>query len=130
MDSYHRRHTISLPLDKELEAEWTDNGEALLQPRPLKASWALLLARLSETQTTTFAVLEELVASPRDACSRLVASPPHLETWEISDNPDSLLVDAAKETQREPLSGTHASTAVVIKWHDEPNGPMSVSKSQ
>ncbi|KAJ5517741.1 hypothetical protein N7453_000163 [Penicillium expansum] len=126
MDSYHRRHTISLPLDKELEAEWTDNGEALLQPRPLKASWALLLARLSETQTTTFAVLEELVASPRDACSRLVASPPHLETWEISDNPDSLLVDAAKETQREPLSGTHASTAVVIKWHDEPNGPMSL----
>lgn len=130
MDSYHGRHTISLPLGKELEAKWTDNGEALLQPHLLKASWALLLGRLSETQTTTFAVSEQLVAPPRDACSKLVAASPHLETWEISDSPDSLLVDAAKETHREPLSGTQTSTGVVIRWHDEPNGPTSVSKSR
>ncbi|KAF7521305.1 hypothetical protein PCG10_008406 [Penicillium crustosum] len=127
MDTYNGYHTISLPLRKELEAEWTENGQALLQPHLLKASWALLHGRLSETQTATFAVLEQLVAPLRDACSMLVVSPAHLETWEISDSPDSLLVDAAKETQREPLAGTQASTAVVIRWHNEPKGPTSVS---
>lgn len=129
MDTYDGYHTISLPLRKELEAEWTKNGQALLQPHLLKASWALLHGRLSETQTATFAVLEQLVAPLRDAYSMLVVSPAHLETWEISDSPDSLLVDAAKETQREPLAGTQASTAVVIRWHNEPKGPTSVSRS-
>ncbi|CAG8900395.1 unnamed protein product [Penicillium egyptiacum] len=123
MDSYHGRHTISFPLGKELEAEWTDNGEALRRSHLLKASWALLLGRLSETHTTTFAVLEQLVAPPRDACSKLVTSSPHLETWEISDSLDSFLADAAKEKHRGPLLGTETSTAVVIRWHDEPNGP-------
>ncbi|KAJ5829834.1 uncharacterized protein N7525_008087 [Penicillium rubens] len=126
MDSYLGRDTISFPLSKELEAEWTDNGEVLLRSHLLKACWALLLGRLSETHTITFAVLEQLVAPPRDACSKLVASSPHLETWQISDRPDSLLVDAAKETHREPLSGTQTSTAVVIRWHDELNGPTSL----
>ena len=130
MDSYLGRDTISFPLSKELEAEWTDNGEVLLRSHLLKACWALLLGRLSETHTITFAVLEQLVAPPRDACSKLVASSPHLETWQISDRPDSLLVDAAKETHREPLSGTQTSTAVVIRWHDELNGPTSVSSSR
>ena len=126
MDSYHGRHNISIPLGKELEVKCTDNGV----PHLLKASWALLLARLSETQTTTFAVLEQPAVPQGDPCSKLVASPPHLETWEISDSPDSLLVDAAKESHREPLSGTQPSTGVVISWHDEPNGPALVSRSQ
>lgn len=125
MDSYHGRHSISIPLGKELEVKCTDNGV----PHFLKASWALLLARLSETQTTTFAVLEQPVV-PRDACSKLVASSSHLETWEISDNPDILLVDAAKEKHREPLSGTQTSTGVVIRWHDAPNSPTSVRRTR
>ena len=129
MDSYHGRHVISFPLSKALDAEWTANGEVLLQSHLLKASWALLLGRLSETRTTTFAVLEQLVAPPRDACSKLVASSPHLETWEISHSPDSLLVDAVKEKHKEPLSGTQTPTAVVIRWHGESNGPTSVSGS-
>ncbi|CAG7947155.1 unnamed protein product [Penicillium nalgiovense] len=123
MDSRFGRHAISFPLSKELEAEWTENGEVLLRTQLLKASWALFLGRLSEKRTITFAVLEQLVAPPRDACSKLVASSPHLESWEISDSPDSPLVDAAKETHREPLSGIQTWTAVVIRWHDEPNGP-------
>jgi hypothetical protein len=130
MCSYHDRHTISLALDKEVEGVWSDNGEPLLQSRPLKASWAILLGRLSETQTTTFAVLEQPAVPQGDSCSKLVASPPHLETWEISDSPGSLLVDAAKESHREPLSGTQPSTGVVISWHDEPNGRALVSRSQ
>ncbi|KAJ5365909.1 AMP-dependent synthetase/ligase [Penicillium concentricum] len=124
MGSYRDHHTISVPLDKEVEAAWTDNGEGLLQPHHLKASWALLLGRLSETQTTTFAVLEQLAVPPSDACSSLVALDPHLETWEISDSQDGLLVDAAKERHRAPLSGTQASTGVVIRWRDERNGPI------
>ncbi|CAI7601318.1 unnamed protein product [Penicillium glandicola] len=127
MGSHHDRHVISLGLGEELEARWTDDGESLVQPRLLKASWALVLARLSETQKTTFGVLEQLADPPMDACSKLVVSAPHLETWEISDSPESLLVDAAKETHREPLSGTQASTGVIIKWHDEPNTPTSFS---
>ncbi|KAJ5837051.1 AMP-dependent synthetase/ligase [Penicillium robsamsonii] len=123
MGSYHDHHIISLLLAKEVEAAWTDNDEALLQAHHLKASWALLLGRLSETPTTTFAVLEQPAVPPSDACSKLVPSVPHLETWEISDSPDSLLVDVAKQKQREPLPGTQPSTGVVIRWHDEPNGP-------
>ncbi|KAJ5442977.1 AMP-dependent synthetase/ligase [Penicillium cf. griseofulvum] len=121
MCSYHDRHTISIPLDKKVEAVWTDSGEALLQSHPLKASWALLLGRLSETQTATFAVLEQ--PAQGDSRSKLVASPPHLETWEISDSPGSLLVDAAKESHREPLLRTQPSTGVVIRRHDESNYP-------
>ncbi|KAJ5958098.1 AMP-dependent synthetase/ligase [Penicillium vulpinum] len=125
MGSYHDHHTISLPLSGELEAGWTGNGEALFQPHLFKASWALLLSRLSETHTTIFAVLEQLPVPPSETCSKSVFSPPHLETWEISDKPDSLLVDAAKERHCGPLSGTQPSTGVVIRWHDELNDPIS-----
>ncbi|KAJ5165579.1 AMP-dependent synthetase/ligase [Penicillium coprophilum] len=121
MGRHHDHHNISLPLDKEVEAAWTDNGDALIQPHHLKASWAVLLGRLSEAQTTTFAVLEQSAIPPGNVCSRIAASAGHLETWEMSESSDRPLVDAAKEVYREPLTETQASTGVAIRWDEELN---------
>ncbi|KAJ5795254.1 hypothetical protein N7457_001853 [Penicillium paradoxum] len=120
MCSYHDHHTISLSLDKQVEARWTKNGKYLPQPHPLKASCALLFGRIMETHTTTFAVVEQLVPPPRNDCLKKVV-PPQLETWAISECPRSLLIDAAKEKRREPLSGTEVQTAVFIRWHSQPS---------
>lgn len=130
MCSYHNRHTISLPLSKLAEARWTEDGKSLLQPHALKASCALLLARHLETQTTTFAVVEQPATPCIEDGLKAVASLPHLETWEISECPESLLTDAAKRTNEEPWTGKTIPNVLVIRWHNQPSAsPASVSRS-
>jgi hypothetical protein len=124
MGSYSAFQTITACLDEKLATGRAKHDDSSFRAHSLKASWALVLSRFSENQTPSFAVLETPKAPVDSRCleSACIISP-HVETWQISGNPDTLLVDAAKLQQRKPWLETggnrrsDATTAVVIRSH-------------
>lgn len=129
MDFSLDHHTISLPLDERTSAIWTESGKCTSQARSLKASWALLVAKISDVQTTKFAILQQLEASPSNSSPKSASSLPRVETWAISENPDSLLRYAAEEQHTECPARVDATTGMIFRWDDKLNdGSMNVSR--
>ena len=109
-------NTISFRLDEEIASRWAEKDETFLRAHVLKASWALLLARLTGTQMTSFAVIERLEAHMEHAdLNKARPLAPHVETWEISESSDTILADAAQQQRKESSSRPQFKTGVVIR---------------
>ncbi|KAF7169584.1 hypothetical protein CNMCM5623_002226 [Aspergillus felis] len=129
MGSYSGHHTITLSLDAEIASKWAQSNDSSSIARYFKASWALLLGRLSETETITFVVVEAghdpVESSCMDSDCTEVS---RVESWQVSDSPEVALAEAAKLQKTEFLSdiqghGARITTGLSIKAHDQPDHP-------